>query len=100
LKGEVDMATFFMFGEYTTESLKEISAERTLKGAALVKKFGGEIKSGYALLGKHDLVLIVEFPNAKQAMKASVAMTKLLGISFSTAPAVTMEKFDQMMEEV
>jgi uncharacterized protein with GYD domain len=89
-----------MFGKYSASSIKEISAERTVKSGALIKSLGGEIKSGYALLGKYDLILIIDFPNKEQAMKASVALNKLLGISFSTAPAVTLEEFDKLMEEV
>jgi uncharacterized protein with GYD domain len=94
------MGTFFMFGEYSAESIKGISAERTVKATALIEKFGGEVKSGYALLGNVDLVLIVEFPKKESAMQASVALTKLLGISFTTAPAVTVEKFDKLMGEM
>ena len=92
------MATYFMFGSYSSEAIKEISAERTDKAAALIKKYGGEFKSGYVLLGEHDLVLIVELPDIEQAIKTSVALSKLTGISFATAPAVTVEDFDKMME--
>jgi uncharacterized protein with GYD domain len=94
------MATYFMFGKYSAGAIKEISAERTEKAAALVKKYGGEVKSGYALLGEYDLVLIVELPDTGQAMKTSVALTKLTRIAFSTAPAVSVEEFDKMMAEV
>ena len=44
------MSTYFMFGAYSLDSMKAISAERTEKAAALMKKFGGDIQSGYALL--------------------------------------------------
>lgn len=91
------MATYFMFGKYTLDGVKDISVKRTEKASALVKKHGGEIKSVYALLGATDLVLIVDFPGTEQAMKASVELTKLLGVSFTTAPAVTAEEFDKMM---
>jgi len=91
------MATYFMFGKYTLDGIKDISVKRTEKASALVKKHGGEIKSVYALLGATDLVLIVDFPGTEQAMKASVELTKLLGVSFTTAPAVTAEEFDKMM---
>ena len=94
------MATYLMFGRYSLGAVKEISAERTDKAAAVVKKHGGQVKGGYALLGKDDLVLIVDLPNTEQAMKTSVALSKLLGISFTTAPAVSIEDFDKMMEEV
>jgi hypothetical protein len=33
-------------------------------------------------------------------MKASVGLNKLLGISFTTLPAVSLEEFDKMMEDV
>ncbi|MGA9351357.1 MAG: GYD domain-containing protein [Anaerolineae bacterium] len=92
------MPTFFMFGKYSIDALKEISAERTKNATAIVGDCGGEIKAGYALLGETDLVLIVDFPGVKEAMKASVELTKLLGISFTTAPAVTVEEFDKLIE--
>ena len=94
------MKTFFMFGNYSLEALKEMSAERTDKAESLIKKFGGEVKSIYALLGEHDLVIIADFPEIEQAMKASVALCKLTGVSFNTSPAVTVEDFDKMMSEV
>lgn len=94
------MATYLMFGKYSLGAVKEISAKRTDKAIAVIKKLGGELKSGYALLGENDLVLIVDLPDTEQAVKTSVALTKLLGISFTTSPAVTVEDFDKMVEEV
>jgi len=93
------MATYFMFGKFSTDAVKEISAERTKKSTAIVKGCGGQIKALYALLGEIDAVAIVEFPGVKEAMKASIELTKLLGISFTTAPAVTIEEFDKLFEE-
>ena len=75
------MATYLMFGRYSLGAVKEISAERTEKAAAMVKKHGGEVKGGYALLGKDDLVLIVDLPDTESAMKTSIALSKFLGIS-------------------
>ena len=91
------MATYFMFGQYSADAIEEISAERTAKAAALIEQHGGEFKSGYALLGQYDIVLIVDFPGTEEAMQASVGLAKLLGIAFTTSPAVTVEKFDELM---
>ena len=91
------MATFFMFGKYSSEALKEMSAERTDKAVSLIKKFGGEVDSMYALLGERDLVLIADFPELEQAIKASVALTKMTGVSFTSSPAVPVEDFDKMI---
>jgi len=94
------MATFIMFGKYSSKALEGISAERTDKASSLIKKFEGEIISMYALLGERDLVLIVNFPGIEQAMKASIALCKLTGVSFTTSPAVPVEDFDKMMTEI
>ena len=94
------MATFFMFGNYSQESLKQISAERTDEAIAVIEKHGGKFIAGYALLGDKDLVLLVDLPNTEQAMKTSVALSKLLGIGFTTSPAVTFETFDKLIEDV
>ena len=92
------MATYIMFGKYSQDSIKIIDAKRTEKAKELIKEYGGEIKSGYALLGKTDLVLIMELPDLERAMKTSVALSKVLGISFTTSPAVSMDDFDKLME--
>jgi uncharacterized protein with GYD domain len=94
------MATYFMFGSYSEEAVKRISARRTEKASELIAKYGGTLKSGYALLGEDDLVLIVDLPGVEQAMQVSVALTKLTGISFTTVPAVPVDTFDKIMEGV
>ena len=94
------MTTFFMFGKYSSESIKKISAKRTSDAKKLIQKFGGEIKSGYALLGNYDLILIVDLPNKEQAIKVSVGLSRMLGISFSTSPAVSFEEFDELITEI
>ena len=92
------MTTYIMFGKFSTGAVKEISAERTKKSMAIVESCGGKAKALYALLGETDVVAIVDFPGLKEAMKASVELTELLGISFATAPAVTVEEFDELMK--
>lgn len=91
------MATYFLFGRYTPEALKAISAKRTEEAHALIRSLGGTVQGGYALLGDNDLVLIVDLPDTQRAMKASAALAKLTGIGFRTSPAVTVEEFDRLM---
>ena len=52
------MSTFIMFGRYSQDALKGISAKRTEKAREIIEKAGGKILSMYALLGKIDLVTI------------------------------------------
>lgn len=63
------MATYLLFGSYMPEPVKAVSARRTHEAIALVGRYGGEFKAVYALLG----------------------------VSFRTAPAVSIEAFDKLM---
>ena len=91
------MSTFLMFGKYSAEGIKGISAARTVEAQNLIKKNGGEMISAYVLLGEYDLLCIVNFPSIDNVIKASIALSKLLGISITTAPAITVEHFDKIV---
>jgi len=43
--------------------------------------------------------LVVELPSTEQAMKASIALSKLTGIAFTTLPAVSMADFDKLARD-
>jgi uncharacterized protein with GYD domain len=93
------MATYVLFGKYSPEALKSISAKRTDDALALIRQYGGEFKSGYALLGDVDLVMILDLPDTERAMQVGIELTKLLGVAFRTAPAVSIEEFDRLMSK-
>ena len=90
------MATFFMLGRYSAEGLKGITTTRTQKARDLVKELGGEIQSIHALLGEHDLAIVVDLPNLDAALRASVQLGRLTNVAFSTCPAFTAEQFDKL----
>jgi uncharacterized protein with GYD domain len=79
------MTIFMMFGKYSPEALKGISPARTDKAVELIKKNGGKVVSMYAVLGEHDLVFTLEFPDAEKAL--------------ATSPVVEVEKFDKLMAQ-
>jgi len=91
------MATFFMFGKYTTESIRKISAERTKAAVDEIKKMGGEVNAMHVLLGEYDLMICVKLASIEDAVKASVSLAKLTGIAFTTCPAIEVEIFDQLI---
>ena len=91
------MAKYLMLGKYSLTGLKGMSAGRTQKALALIKKAGGKVDAIYGLLGKYDLALVVNFPGNANAVKASIALTKLTGIGFVTSPALTIEDFDRLV---
>jgi len=93
------MSIFLMFGMYSSEAMKDISPDRTKKARKVIEKHGGKIISMYAVMGEHDLVFTVNFPDADKAMTASVALYKLTGIHFTTSPVVDVEQFDKLVGE-
>lgn len=90
------MATFIMTGKYSAEAIKELSGERTMKANEIVRQCGGKLTASYITMGYSDVLAIVEFPGVNEAIKASVALNKALGISFSTVPAISVEEFDRL----
>lgn len=91
------MAKYLMLGKYSVEAIKGISADRTKRVVEVIEKSGGKVSSMYALLGNCDLAFVADFPGNSEAIKASVALTKLTGIAFTTSPAVTVEEFDKLV---
>jgi uncharacterized protein with GYD domain len=89
-----------MFGKYSSEATKDISSGRTEKAREVIKKNGGRIISMYAVMGEHDLVFTIDFPDADKAIATSVALHKLTGIHFTTSPVVDVEQFDKLVGEV
>ena len=94
------MATFMMFGKYSSKSLSEISSARTKRVGSLIREHGGKVKSMYALLGNDDLVLVLELSDVETAMKVSLGLHKETGIAFSTSAAVEVKTFDKLAAEV
>ena len=93
------MTTFLMFGTYSDEALKEISSNRTKKAAKIIKDLGGKVRDIYGLLGEWDLVLIVELPDIEAAVTASLKLTQMTGIGFTTMPAIPVETFDKIAKK-
>jgi uncharacterized protein with GYD domain len=95
-KGGYPMTTFLMFGTYTAAAEKKISSNRTKHANAVIKKCGGRVVSEYVMLGKPDLLLIVELPSVDAVIKASVELSELTAIQFSTEPAIHVSEFDKL----
>lgn len=91
------MAMYFMFGEYTLDSIRRISGDRTKEAVKLIEKSGGKVHAMYVLLGDYDLVIIADFPGTKEVMKASIALSRQTDIGFTTAPALRVEEFDELI---
>ena len=94
------MPIFMMFGKYTTQAMQNISPDRTEKAVEVINANGGKVVSMYAVMGKHDLVFTLDFPDAENAFATSVALNTLTGIAFTTSPVVEVEMFDKLIAKV
>ncbi|HPC73269.1 MAG TPA: GYD domain-containing protein [Syntrophales bacterium] len=94
------MAKYFMFGKYTSEAVKGISARRTDKVVDIIRKFGGTVEGMYALIGEKDLVFIVDLPGNDELIQVSVSLSKLTGIGFTSTPAIPVEQFDRLTKKL
>lgn len=94
------MATFVTLGRMSAQSMKESNPQQLTDAMALIKKNGGELIAGYAMMGKYELILILEMPNIEQMMKTTIGLTRMLGgITFTTSPAFTLEEANKFMYE-
>ena len=93
------MAKYLLMGKYTLGALKGISADRTKEAMRVIERSNGKVSVMYALLGDYDIILIVDFKDNSEAMKASISLANLTGISFSTYPAVTVQEFDKIADK-
>jgi uncharacterized protein with GYD domain len=91
------MATFFMFGKYTARAVEGASPERTQQARRLIEDLGGRVRDIYALMGEHDLAIIVELPRMTDAMRASLALKKLTDMTFYTVAAMPIGEFDDLL---
>ena len=89
-----------MFGKYTPDAIRDISTERTDEAVKLIENASGKIISMYAVLGEYDLIILAEFPDVNEAMKASVGLNMITGISFDTTAAIPAADFDKMVSEI
>lgn len=90
------MSTYLMFGKYSTDALRGMSPDRTKEAMKIMQKYDGKVESMYALLGEKDLVIIATFPSTDQALKASIVLSRMTGIAFTTSEAFPVEEFDRL----
>jgi uncharacterized protein with GYD domain len=99
-KGATAMTTFFLFGRYTSDSIRKIDPKRTKKAEEIITGYGGTLKWVYALLGEYDLLFMVELPGIAEAVQASLSISAATGIAVQSAPAIPVALFDDLAVSV
>ena len=94
------MSKFLMLGNYTSHATMGISKARTKQVDSLIKENGGEMLEISGLLGAYDIYIRATFPSNEVAIRCSLALTKLTGITFSSFPAVEVVDFDDLVADI
>lgn len=87
--------TYITMLKYTSEGVKGISAARTAEAKEAIKRAGGKFVAGYELLGIYDAMIIAEYPDERAAIKSTIELNKLIGVSSDTMIAIPIDEFDQ-----
>ena len=85
------MKTFFLFGKYHLDQVCNLTAGQNRQIDDLVKKMGGQLISYNALMNRNELLLNVELPKEKTAVKLNSALESLLGLKFCWELATPIE---------
>jgi uncharacterized protein with GYD domain len=84
---------FLVQGRYTAEGLKGLMKDGGSGRKAAVEKaaaaLGGRVESFYYALGKTDVYVIVEFPDAIVASSLAMAVNSTGVVSVTTTPLMT-----------
>lgn len=93
-------ARFLILGNYSHNGVSGVSVQRTKRVYDVVQEMGGRVCEVYALLGIYDIALIVELATTADALKLATVLQNSIGLSTSTFPAIAIQQFDQIAEEL
>ena len=96
------MPTYVTLWKYTKDGLMDI--KKTNKRFELAKKVvkdaGGKLLSVYGLVGKYDLMTVMEMPNEKVAAATILKICSTGRITSQSMIALSLEEFIDITKEV
>jgi uncharacterized protein with GYD domain len=95
---ETDMAKLLIKASYTAEGakglLKEGGTGRRAAVQKLIEGVGGKMEAFYFAYGDADAYLIIDAPDATDAIALSLAVNASGVVNLSTTPLITAEEMD------
>jgi len=93
------MPTFITLVNYTQQGIEKIkeSPARLDAAKAAFRAAGAEIKDFYLVLGRYDIVLIAEGPDAETAAKLALAIGSQGAVRTETLRAFTEEEYRKII---
>ena len=89
------MATYVFLVNYTQSGIESVKeSPKRLEGAkALLRSLGCELKAFFLLLGRYDVMYIVEAPNDEAIAKAALSLSSSGRIKTETIRAFTENEY-------
>jgi uncharacterized protein with GYD domain len=96
------MPTYISLIKYTQKGVEAIkdSPKRLDAGKEIFRKFGGELKQFYLVMGEYDIVIIGEAPNDEAMTKAILAIASRGNIQTQTIRAFTESEFRKIVGDL
>lgn len=96
------MQTYVTLWKYTKDGLMDI--KKTNKRFELAKKVvkdaGGEVLAVYGLVGKYDLMTVMEMPNEKVAAATILKICSTGRVTSQTMTALSLDEFISITQKV
>ena len=103
------MPTFMILGRFTDETAASFAARPPVQSAAdIAQKLGdlahdaplnGSLAHLFFTAGEHELVVVLDMPNQRQAVAYALAMTRMLGVRTTTVPAFDATDFAGVIDD-
>ena len=96
------MATFITLGNITQKGLENLKDQpkRLETFRQLCKSMGAELKGFYMTMGRYDVVVIVEAPNAETALKLDLATAMGGNVRAEARTAFPEEEYRKIISEL
>jgi uncharacterized protein with GYD domain len=96
------VATYISFIQFTQQGLASIkdSPKRLDAARKAFEQAGAKIKDFYLVMGKYDIVIVVEAPNDEAIAKTSLAIASKGNIKTSTSRAFTEAEYRKLIDSL
>src|SRR5512134_2203125 len=93
------MARFVLLGTFTDQGISKVqdTVKRAQNAKALAKKAGAKMVEVHWLLGRFDLMAIVEAPDDETMTAVALSLGKLGNVKTQTLRAFTAEEMDKII---
>lgn len=96
------MPTFISFLNWTDQGIRNVkdAPNRAEAARAAVKKLGGEIKDIYLTTGQHDLLVILDLPDADAMAKLALTLGQQGNVRTTTVRGFTEGEFLDLLGQL